>query len=164
MIWSPLSFGKHKGKTLPQVIFSDPDWFFWAYEEDAFVGKGNIEKEAREIYRKAKSIKVPQVRGEKTVVEYIVHQPSKKFGTMQFVPASRPKHVGSSPTFRSDVIDFSVPRQITKFDKLGGKTFVLAFKRIIFGKSKHMMTKKRCEEFFDNEDNFVPDKNAILKI
>jgi len=30
MAWSTLPFGKHKGKTLPQIVFADPDWFFWA--------------------------------------------------------------------------------------------------------------------------------------
>ncbi len=53
-----LEFGEHKGKSLPQVIFSDPDWFFWAYETRIF--KGAQEDEAREIYRKATSIKIPQ--------------------------------------------------------------------------------------------------------
>jgi hypothetical protein len=29
-MWSVLDFGKHKGRTLPWVMFHDPDWFFWA--------------------------------------------------------------------------------------------------------------------------------------
>ena len=28
--WTQLTNTKHKGKTLPQVIFNDPDYFFWA--------------------------------------------------------------------------------------------------------------------------------------
>ena len=45
MSWSSLEFGKHEGKTIPQVVFSDPDWFFWAIQEDVFRNKGPIEEE-----------------------------------------------------------------------------------------------------------------------
>jgi len=44
MAWSILPFGKHKGKTLPQIVFTDPDWFFWAMEENVF--KGPLKREA----------------------------------------------------------------------------------------------------------------------
>lgn len=33
MPWSIVSFGRHSERTLPQIIFSDPDWFFWAIEK-----------------------------------------------------------------------------------------------------------------------------------
>jgi hypothetical protein len=28
-MWSKLYFGKHVGKSLPQILFYDPDYFFW---------------------------------------------------------------------------------------------------------------------------------------
>jgi uncharacterized protein (DUF3820 family) len=28
MTWTPMKFGKYQGKTLPEIIFADPDWFF----------------------------------------------------------------------------------------------------------------------------------------
>ncbi len=31
--WTRLRFGKHKGKTLLQVIFTDPSYFFWFFDE-----------------------------------------------------------------------------------------------------------------------------------
>ena len=36
MNWTPLNFGKYEGKTLPQVMFKDPDWFFNGYEKGYF--------------------------------------------------------------------------------------------------------------------------------
>ena len=33
MIWTTLNFSRHVGKTLPQILFSDPDWFFWAMDK-----------------------------------------------------------------------------------------------------------------------------------
>jgi hypothetical protein len=31
-MYSILNFGKHKGKSLPEILLHDPDWFFWAME------------------------------------------------------------------------------------------------------------------------------------
>ena len=38
MNWTTINFGKHQGKTLPQVILDDADWFFWAYENKVLQG------------------------------------------------------------------------------------------------------------------------------
>ena len=43
MNWSTSYSGKSKGKSLPQVIFSDQDWFYWAVEAEIFEGKLNEE-------------------------------------------------------------------------------------------------------------------------
>ena len=70
-MWTPLKFGKHRGLTLPQVLFTDPDYFFWAYNEGVFRGK-QVELEANDIYRKSISIKIPQNGATRMVVEYTV--------------------------------------------------------------------------------------------
>lgn len=155
MVWTPLFFGKHKGKTLPQVIFCDPDWFFWAYEDGAFNEKGHLTEEAEEIYRKATSIKIPHSNDEQKVVEYFIHPDYKKFAAFEIVPKSKPSHNGKSPTIRSSVIDFRIVRKISKYDKLGGNLFISQVKHNLFGNSNYRMTKKRCEEFFNNDNNFV---------
>lgn len=36
MEFTPLGFGKHKDKTLPQIVFSDLDYFIWAFGENVF--------------------------------------------------------------------------------------------------------------------------------
>ena len=53
MTWSLLKFGKHKGKTLPRVVLSDPDWFFWAINRNGFRNRGEIEDEA--VHRESQS-------------------------------------------------------------------------------------------------------------
>ena len=70
MIWSVLKFGKYKGKSLPQVVFTDPDWFFWAYKRSVFRNKGRLEPESDEINKKACSIRIPRPDHKKYVVEY----------------------------------------------------------------------------------------------
>jgi hypothetical protein len=155
MEWTTLNFGKHNGKTLPQVMFADPDWFFWAYEEGVF--RGSLAEEAEEVYRKACSIRVPSgaiLNEQEVVVEYYIHTPTGKFAKFELVPASRPSHLGSSPAFRSKAIDLSVPRRITPYDKLGGSSMISKLKYYLFGDSSYRMTRRRCEEFFEDDANF----------
>jgi len=149
MRWSLVNFGKHKGKSLPQAIFADPDWFFWAYEQKRFTA--NLLAEAQEIYRKARSIRIPQSGGQKKVVEYVIDETTGKFGTIRLI--TQPE--GPSSIDTSEVIDLSFPRQLASYDKLGGQTLILALKRIFFGSTEYKMTKKRCEEFFENDENFL---------
>jgi hypothetical protein len=65
MKWTEVPFGKHEGKTLPQILVSDPDWFFWMRPK--FYGR--LGDEARDLARKATAIKIPGPNGKK-VVEY----------------------------------------------------------------------------------------------
>jgi len=153
MDWTEVKKGKYNGKTIPQIIFSDPDYFFWAYENNFF--KGKLLEEAKEVYSKATSIKIPQPQnGEKLVVEYAFMPSSGTFCDFKLVPSSRPQHTGSTPTFRNDVIDMSIPRQRKEYDKIGYDIFLKRLKFYVFRNSKYRFIKKNCEDFFDNHNNF----------
>jgi hypothetical protein len=154
MAWSSLRFGKYKGKTLPQVLFSDPDWFFWAVDDGILRGKGDIEAEADELAVKAKRIRIPCKPGEDLEAEYFVHRPTGRFGGVQVVPASRPLHEGSSPAWRRKTFDLSMPRQISQYDKTGCKLLLTTVKYHLFGKDARL-TQKRCEDFFSDPANFA---------
>jgi hypothetical protein len=148
MNWTTINFGKHKGKTLPQIIFDDADWFFYAYENGYF--KNGLAYEAFELYRRARSIRVPQKNGQKMLVEYIIHKPTGKFGMMRLIPDGTDlEHLNVSP-----VIDFYLPRAYAGYDKTGYKSFVLALKTILFGSQSHRMSKRAREEFFNDDRNF----------
>jgi hypothetical protein len=152
MYWTKLNFGKHKGLTLPQVILKDADWFFYAYENSFF--KGDMAQQAKELYRRARSIRVPSINGEKLLVEYVIHREvnsgKEKFGTMQMIadgPCLGNLKVSSS-------IDFYTPRLYGKYDKTGYKNFVQALKSILFNNPSHRMNRKACEDFFNCDGNF----------
>ena len=66
MSWSVLPFGKYRGKTLPQIIVRDLDWFFWMLPK--FYGR--VADEAQDISRKARAIKIPNQDGRDLQVEY----------------------------------------------------------------------------------------------
>jgi hypothetical protein len=149
MSWTVLTFGKHKGRTLPQVLFSDPDWFYYAIGKNFFEGKGKISDEAKELCRKSKSIKIPKKDGEKLEVEYAYYK--EKYDSIEIVPSHKPWHRG---TLRKNNIDLSAAREWKNYDKKGSKMLVADFKKIKFDNKSYKMTKKRCEEFFEDDDNF----------
>jgi len=152
--WTELWFGKHKGKTLPQIMFTDPDWFFYAYDKKYFVDKGKLPIEANEIFKKATSIKIPQTGHQRLVAEYGIHPVTNDFCDLEIVPENRPLHRGSTEVFRKDVIDMSVPSKIKDYDKLGCKLMIKALKFHVLGNTKLTMTRKRCEDFFNDNANF----------
>ncbi len=154
MAWTPLDFGRYSGKTLPQVILSDPDWFFSAWEEGDFAVREPYTSQAKDIYRKATHIRVPQSGQEKLVVEYTIHPGSRKFTGAELVPASRPHHPDASLTFRGDVFDLSVLKGFAAYDKFGRSLLIQFMKQCIFDDPAKRFTKKVCEEFFDDPYNF----------
>ena len=153
--WSSLMLGKYKYKTLPQVIFLDPDWFFWAYKDGAFENKGTLESESEEIYNKACSIRIPRQDHENYVVDYYFNLERTRIVRFDIVPASQPTHDGSSPTLRLDKIDLSLVRKGKTYDKLGGRKLIKSLKQCYFKNSRYQMTRERCEDFFNNDDNFL---------
>ena len=162
MLWTPLKTEKHREKTLPQVVFIDPDWFFHLHKKNWF--EFNHYYEAEELYQRATSIRIPQAdAGEKREIEYVFLY--EKFDHMKLVPESIPYHWGSSRTSRNDIIDLSVPFSHSRYDKRAGKIIISNLKHVVFGNKSHKMTKERCEEFFNDESNFVledADENFLL--
>jgi hypothetical protein len=150
-ISSSLKGGKYAGRSLPQILFLDPDYFFWAVENKVF--QGRLATEAAKLSWKARHIKIPKPDPENWCVEYFF-TPENKFSWYQFVDPERARHVGSSITSRSKHIDMSVARESCRYDKRGYKRFIKNLKRHLFGNSATKMTAQRCEEFFDDRDNF----------
>ena len=102
MRWTTLNFGKHVGKSLPQIILSDADWFFWAYGRDVF--KGRLSIEAEDLASKATRIKIPKSDPENWQVEYR-HEDDGRFIEIAIVEAEEP----SVPQL-SRGTPFAVPR------------------------------------------------------
>jgi len=150
-MWSTLEIGKYAGRSLPQILFSDPDYFFWAVEKKMF--RGRLATEAAELAWKARHIKIPKPDPENWCVEYFF-TPENKFSWCRVIEVGRVPHVGSRITMRSNNIDMSVVRESCRYDKSGYKRFVKTMKRHLFGNSATRMTAERCEEFFDDRDKF----------
>ena len=154
--WIELDFGKHDGKSLPQVLLSDPDWFFWALDKKAFDKCLALRTQATLLNDRARRIKPPTNEFADPVVEYLIHRPTMKFARFEIVPRERQLHEGASPTFRSDLIDMSVPRRIAAYDKLGCGSLIKSLKHYLFGGESTRITRARAEAFFSDPTNFRP--------
>ena len=54
-----------------------------------------------------------------------------------------------------DVIDMLFPRSLKAYDKLGYKNMIKGIKALYFGNTSYKMTRRKCEEFFENDNNFA---------
>ena len=160
MNYTEVRFGKYRGKILPEVIFEDADYFFHAYESYYF--EDTLAQEAKELYRRARSILVPSRNGKKMLVQYAftynLKSKREEFSTMRLIPDD-PELERSNI---SSWIDFYVPRSRSHFDKNGYRRFVMGLKSIVFGNSTFRMTRCDCDSFFYDKFNFDLDRVAQL--
>jgi hypothetical protein len=160
-MWSKVKFGKHHGKTLPQVILSDPDWFFWAIEKGVFDNWPALRDEANDILQKASRIKINKPDPKNWQIEYIT-QSDGKFARFEVIKSTKASHVGSSISARDTHLDLSFVRRRNAYDKRGNKRMLRSFKYYFFGKGAARLTKERCEAFFSNAENFVDQPRSRL--
>ena len=152
MNWNELRFSKHAGKSLPQVLMCDPDWFFWAIEMGVFADRPTLRDDAHDLNILARRICIPKVDGLEWEVEHFFQFPTMKYVKFELVPPSSPRHAGASHTVRSPVIDLTMPRRYARYDKLGNSLLLRQVKRFHFGSQR--ATRERIEDFFSSEDNF----------
>jgi hypothetical protein len=145
MRWSIVPFGKYSGKTFPEIIVRDPDWFFWVLPKLY----GKLGEEAQELARRARAIKPPRRGRSRLEVEYEFDM-DRRFRGFQFVDADSPP---SRSATRLPCLDLRWPIR-KKYDKRAGRIMLRDFRRRYFGKHKRL-TKERCEEFFSNDANFI---------
>jgi hypothetical protein len=153
-MWTSLTFGENEGQSLPQTLFTDPDWFFWSFD-NGVLAKHGMMSEASILNWKASNILVPDDgSGSPRLVEYYDHPPTRKFSHFLFVPETKPPHLGTSNAWRSSTLDMRVPYRMAPYDKKGMKSLVASIKHHFFAEAR--LTRNRCEEFFDDDANFAP--------
>lgn len=166
MNWTIVNFGKYrdKNKTLPQIIFDDADWFFWACEEGALLNNGIPKSEVNLIYKRARTIK-PK---EGYYVNHFLYDDGTAWG-FSFVSIKEAeeyhKDIIGGGTFDKDYknwdstyrtilkyIDLSFPRQQKEYSKGDSKQFIKDLKDYLGIKR---LSKKIVEDFFSKEENFI---------
>jgi hypothetical protein len=147
MSWSAVPFGRYQGKTLPEIIVRDADWFFWVVPKLY----GKLADEAEELARRARAIKIPNRRRKRLEVEYR-YEMDHRFCGFAFVDADNAQY--SRWATRLPYLDLSLPLRRKKYDKRAGRIMIRDFRTHYFGERKRL-TKQRCEEFFSNDRNFI---------
>jgi hypothetical protein len=149
MRWSTVPFGKYAGKTLPEIIVRDLDWFFWILPKLY----GKLADEAEELARRARTIKIPNSRRKRLEVEY-QYELGGRFCGFAFVEAGSARYSRWSTRLPYlPYLNLSWPLR-RKYDKRAGRILIRDFRIHYFGEDKRL-TKQRCEEFFSNDRNFI---------
>lgn len=126
--WIPMPFGKYKGLTLPQVLFTDPDHFLWLRG----VLKGALAIQAEQLARKACRIKIPRKPAEAFVVEYIF-EPEGQFVCFRIVARDSDPYPSSHKIYRTNHLDFSCIRNRKQYAKGEYVRFLRCFRKAFFG-------------------------------
>lgn len=148
LTWTPLRFGKHEGKTLPQAVLSDPVYFFWAFDRGIF--RDPQDSEAEEVAYRARHIKRPKPDPENWRVEYEFSL-DNKFVDFSFIQAENANHQ-LSYTKIDKYLDLSLPPSMKFYDKTGGKLLIQKFKYYYLHNSN--VTKRNCDDFFLHQSEF----------
>jgi hypothetical protein len=146
-MWTKLNFGKHAGRTLPQVVLLDPNWFFWAVSKQIF--NGPLADQAVILANRATHIKISKPNPKNWEVEYRRERDGRFLG-FSFVDAEKPSYGG---VLRLPYLDLSRVRRGNIHDKRDCRRMIRDVRTLYF--SGNNLTKKRCEEFFDKKRNFV---------
>lgn len=153
--WTLLNFGKHAGKSLPEVAFTDPDWILWGLEKGVFHESEGIYQEAREVAYKGRLIKIPDEAGDRILAAYYFKENSVHFSHVEFVRQSDlPLAVGNADVVL-EVVDLSLIRTRQPCAKMSYSKLLADVKQILFGDAQLVMSREICEEFFNNNNNFV---------
>jgi hypothetical protein len=150
-LWIPMPFGKHEGLTLPQILFTDPDYFFWLKG----VLKGALASEINELAQKARRIRIPREPAEAFMIEYRFEREGQ-FVRFSIVQRDKERYPESHIIHRATHLDFSYLRNRKQYDKRGYVRFLRGLRKEFFGNKSARVTKDRCEGFFD-DDNFLTD-------
>ena len=127
MSWTKVPFGRHEGKSLPQILVCDPDWFFWMLPKFY----GTLADEAQDLARKATAIKIPGPNGKNQMVEYR-RQEGRPPGSdgFTFVDADSPRT--DRWGMRSPHLDLSFVCRASSYDKKGCRRLIQDFRRKYF--------------------------------
>jgi hypothetical protein len=161
MYYNILDFGRYAGKSLPQIILHDPDWFFWALESGVFDGQRLPTEQVQWLGHCARNIQIPDGSKGPRIALYSLHEPTGKFLDVQFAYACDVTDTVPNGFLVRPVIDLSVPRTIAAYDKTGGKRLLRSVRRMMFGQERIYLTRERCESFFNNESNFVMRRQRV---
>lgn len=151
--WAKLPDGDHRGKTLPQVVLSDPDFFFSVTtDHPRFSG---IQMQALIISARARNIAIPSVGGVKRVALYLMDSRDRnRFSEVILVPETQVLPPGFPRCERRNVLDLSVPRFLAPLDWDPGKKMLPLIRQLFFGGAKRL-ARDDVHAFFNDTSKFL---------
>jgi len=126
--WTIVDFVKFAGKllTLPQIILTDPDWFWYLIEKEGF--RGRLAREAADIAQKVRRIRTSSQNRRRWKVRYHFTREGSFLSFDVFDTQIVTAYTGSASTLVSDFIDLSIVRPAKSYDKNGNRRLIKCLK------------------------------------
>lgn len=152
MYWAKVDFGTHKGKTLPEIILQDPDYFIWCIDKAIFNNHPELVDEADSLWRKMRSIKIPNNENNEMVVDYKIDNEKSEINRiiLNGVDTQRDKNT----VHRAGYLDLSFAHYYSNEKRNATIKVLPEIFKIVFGEMKIRPSIVEFEEFLLNEDNF----------
>ncbi|MGH6671793.1 MAG: hypothetical protein ACRECV_07440 [Xanthobacteraceae bacterium] len=125
MSWSTVPFGKYNGKTLPEIIVGDLDWFYWALTRLY----GWLGEEAQFLARRAQAIRIPRRDWANCEIEY-QYDRGGGFRGFRVVEVDNPLY--SKWATRLPHLDLSLACHGKSYDKGSGRRMIRDFSHQLF--------------------------------
>lgn len=151
MAYAALGFGKYGYFSLPQVIFTDPDYFFWAIDNQAF--SGSQMQEAKALLKRIRRIRIPGDHAQGWCADH-VHQKNKLIG-LYIVLKDQSCTYPSCEVTRLPYIDLGFVHEHMPRDRQGNTVLVSTYLRLRGADVMGVPTRAFCYGFFDDPGNFV---------
>lgn len=155
MPWTPIQFGKYRGQTLPQLVFTDPDWFFAAYAAGSFDTSPALRVESALVFQRARNIRIPGDQNRPMVAEYVFLPSLDRFSHFHIMDQCKVNQNQSASVIRKPIIDMAIPWERNPFDHYGCRQLLLSMKLYIFGSRTFAVKRELAERFIDDESNFL---------
>ena len=146
--WPIIEFGsKHKGKTLPQAVLTDPAWFFASLKHQRFWASSYAD--VSELAYKACNIKIPKPDPENWKIIW-TDSPAGNCDPFRIMGPEEP--IVDFPFIMSH-LDLAWPRRWLGYDFGVSEAVSAAFRKNVFGGAE--LTAERCNAFFSDDENFL---------
>ncbi|QFR39128.1 hypothetical protein A9Q91_02740 [Candidatus Gracilibacteria bacterium 28_42_T64] len=150
-------------KILPQIIFTDPGWFFDTLENGGFKKGYALLKQAEYLNERARNIRIPKDDPSQWRVEYILTV-SGEYQSFSIVENNLPKRTGLENVIESDRINMYFPMTLPGYCKEWYIPFMSDLISSLFGKQKKLISGELSEIFFCDDSNFKNNSNFKLDL
>jgi hypothetical protein len=146
--WTPLPAGPHAGKTLPEVLFQDPDFVFDGVEHGRF--EGELMEQARRVLLLSTCIRPSRDAREVTVLYHLSAHRPHQFSGVSVVAKDDPRLAEYHAAAGSAFLDLLMVRCLAPEDKTALRGLVQRVLFTHFGDPNAALTRDQAEDFFND--------------
>ena len=148
--WTPIDFGKYEGLTIPELIFLDASYFYWALTSNLF--KNMLQLEAVVVESRLRHIKVPKAVAVPSV--FVIRLKNDVFEDFAIVEKSIASRKKSNNVRITSCLDFSLVSRPDHATDRARQVMIDKIKYHFFEKDSDRLKPRDYEQFLGDPDKF----------